>query len=119
MPDWSVKIVPAGTGGGAAFVPDLKGAHPGDPLKAWQDDLVTWKNTTGETHQIELVDIVWEGGPSTPVFETKPIPAAGSSRPSYDVAQPDAKASSWSVHYRCKLHPQEQGTIDATGYPAS
>ena len=29
MPDWSIKIVSAEDGEGAAFVPDLKGAQPG------------------------------------------------------------------------------------------
>jgi hypothetical protein len=111
MPDWSVKIVPARTGEGASFVPDT--------IDAWQDDLVSWNNTTGETHQVELVEIVWAAGTSTPSFETEPIPKQGSSRPSYDVAQPSPSASTWVVHYRCKLHPQEQATINATVYPTS
>jgi hypothetical protein len=109
MPDWSIKIVPSGTGGGAAFVPD--------PLNAWQDDLVSWNNTTGVTHQIELVEIAWAAGASAPSFATDPIPKQGSSRPSYDVAQPSPSA--WIVRYRCKLHPQEQGTIKVTVYPTS
>ena len=113
MPDWSIKIVPSGKSGGAAFVPDQ--------LDAWQDDLVSWNNTTEATHQIEVVEIAWAAGTSTPSFVTQPIPKHGSSRPSYDVAQPSAKPSpsAWIVRYRCKLHPQEQGTIKATVYPTS
>ncbi len=120
MPDWSIKIVPSGTG--AAFVPDLQGARPGDPLKAWQDDLVTWNNTTKKTHQIEVTKVEPAGTGSLPGnFISDPIPAAGSSRPSYDVAQPTGNPAptNWIVYYRCKLHPQEQGTIEATVYPTS
>jgi hypothetical protein len=29
---------------------------------AWQDDLVSWNGTTGETHQVDLLEIVWAGG---------------------------------------------------------
>ena len=49
MPDWSIKIIPSAHG--AAFVPDLHGAQPGDPLRTQQDDLVTWNNTTRDSHQ--------------------------------------------------------------------
>ena len=111
MPDWSIKIVPSRTGGGAAFVPD--------PLDAWQDDLVSWNNTTGATHQIEVVEIAWEGGTSAPGFATQPIPKHGSSRPTYDAAAPTPAPPAWIVSYRCKLHPQETGTIKVTVYPTS
>ena len=50
MPDWSIKIVSDPSGGPAAFVPDLKGAQPGQPLVATDDDLITWNNTTNEPH---------------------------------------------------------------------
>jgi hypothetical protein len=34
----------------AAFVPDLRNAHPGTPLTAQVDDIVVWSNATNETH---------------------------------------------------------------------
>ncbi|HEY6320050.1 MAG TPA: hypothetical protein VJA16_00645 [Thermoanaerobaculia bacterium] len=127
MPDWSIKIVQAGSG--AEFVPDLYGAKPGDPLKTQQDDLVTWNNTTNDPHQpwpsdanynpLPDAQVLPRGGPS---YLSDVIPAQGSSRPSYDVAQPAGtpQPSTWTVYYCCKLHPtvaSERGTIVGTVPP--
>src|SRR5437763_2386969 len=60
MADWSIKIVPAASGGGAAFQPDLQGYKPGQALPAQQDDLVTWNNTTNEAHQPWQTDSNYE-----------------------------------------------------------
>jgi hypothetical protein len=125
MPDWSIKIVPAASGGGAAFVPDLKGAKPGDPLQAEQDDLVTWNNTTGQAHQPWQADSNYQPLSSAWVkahpdlYMSDPIPAGQASEPTYDVAQPSGfpPPSSWTIYYCCKLHPtvtSERGTIVAT-----
>ena len=128
MPDWSIKIVPSPIGTGAAFQPDLQGAAPGDPLRTMQDDLVTWNNTTGQTHQ------PWPAGPDfspftpdqvqrgTPNYLSDPIPAGQSSRPSYDVAQPTdtpPPPATWTVYYVCAVHPNvesERGTIIGSAY---
>jgi len=130
MPDWSIKIVQAG--GGTAFVPDLYGAKPGDPLQAQQDDLVTWNNTTDDPHQPWPTDASYQPLPDSEVprgsakYLSDVIPPQGSSRPSYDVAQPDAvppsttKPSTWTVYYYCKIHPEatsERGTIVGTVPP--
>jgi len=128
MPDWSIKIVQAG--GGAAFVPDLYGAKPGDPLQAQQDDLVTWNNTTDDPHQPWPSDANYNPDKDVPRGSAKylsdVIPPQGSSRPSYDVAQPPAEPpsttapSTWTVYYCCKLHPtvaSERGTIVGTVPP--
>jgi hypothetical protein len=131
MPDWSIKIVQAG--GGATFVPDLYDAKPGDPLQAQQDDLVTWNNTTNDPHQPWPSDanynplpdsqVLPRGGPN---YLSDEIPPQGSSRPSYDVAQPAAVPpsttgpSTWTVYYCCKIHPtaaSERGTIVGTVPP--
>jgi hypothetical protein len=50
------------------------------------------------------------------------IPPQGSSRPSYDVAQPAGPPppSTWTVYYYCKRHPDvisERGTIVGTVPP--
>jgi hypothetical protein len=134
MPDWSIKIVPAATGDGAAFQPDLQGYEPGDPLIAQQDDLVTWSNTTNDTHQpwptdpnynpLSEADVLPRGSAN---YLSDPIPPDESSRPSYDVAQPTppppAKPpNNWTVYYFCKLHPDietERGTIQASTPPTS
>ena len=128
MPDWSIKIVQ--TQNGAAFQPDLQGYGPGAPLPAQQDDLVTWANTTGQTHQPSLTDSNYNPITPDPVRGTKdymsdPIPPNQSSRPSWDVSGPPAsnpKAQSWTIDYFCKLHPNEQserGTIQASAVPTS
>ena len=125
MPDWSIKIVSTGSGAGAAFVPDLVGAKPGDPLQAQQDDLVTWNNTTKQTHQPWPTDSNYKPLPDSQVprgstnYLSDPIPAGQSSRPSYDVAQPSGSPQSWTVYYCCKQHPTERGKIIATVIPSS
>ena len=125
MPDWSIKIVSTGSGARAAFVPDLVGAKPGDPLQAQQDDLVTWNNTTKQTHQPWPTDSHYKPLPDSQVprgsanYLSDPIPAGQSSRPSYDVAQPDDEPETWTVYYCCKQHPTERGKIIATVVPSS
>lgn len=126
MPDWSIKIVPSTGGEGAAFLPDLKGKNPGDPLECMADDLVTWNNTTGEEHQPWPADDTYTALPNDkvlprggPNYLSDIIPAGGSSRPSYDVAQPAAAPTQWTVYYICALHPyveSERGTIIGNAY---
>jgi hypothetical protein len=129
MPDWSIKIVPAATGDGAAFQPDVPGYNVGEPLPAQQDDLVSWANTTDDTHQPWPTDSNYEPLSEAQVlprgsanYLSDPIPPGESSRPSYDVAQPSSQPNSWTVYYFCKLHPTittERGTIEATVPPTS
>jgi plastocyanin len=112
MPDWSIKIVPSDTGAGAAFEPDLQGAKQGDPLQAQQDDLVSWNNTTKDSHQIGLPNDPLTGLAED--FVTDPIPAGGSSRPSYDTAVLG------TINYYCLTHPTEpteRGTIVVSAVP--
>jgi hypothetical protein len=127
MPDWSIKIVPASSGGGAAFQPNIQGYQPGQPLIAQQDDLVSWNNTTKQTHQPWQTDATYTPiSPDPPRgsvnYLSDPIPPKQSSRPSYDLAPPKGDPPSWTVYYYCKLHPtveSERGTIEVTAVPSS
>jgi hypothetical protein len=123
MPDWSIKIVPATpapAGAAAAFVPDLKGAKPGQPLVAQVDDLVTWNNTTNDAHWPWPTDQNFTPLPDAQVsiangnYLSNQIPAGGSSRPSYDAVMPKTGST---IFYCCKLHPQERGTITVNPIP--
>jgi hypothetical protein len=112
MPDWSIKIIPAN--GGAAFVPDLKGAQPGDPLQAQESDLVTWNNTTHDSHQLWQTDVNFtpfaDGALCDEILPNR------SSRPSYNLTVPKGTktGSTVTIYYCCKLHPQERGSIQVT-----
>ncbi|MBW8875088.1 MAG: hypothetical protein JF614_09000 [Acidobacteria bacterium] len=118
MPDFSIKIV-AAAGGGAAFIPDDEvedyetgdlalgeeasvagegAAFVPDCQQVPQYSLITWNNTTDETHQPELTD---------KSFATDPILPGQSSRPDYYVTA----AAPATISYGCKLHPEEYGTI--------
>ena len=129
MPDWSIKIVPANSGSGAAFQPDIQDYEQGDPLIAQQDDLVTWSNKTGNTHQPWMTDSSYNPLSEADVmprgsanYMSDPIPSGESSRPSYDVAQPNSQPNNWTVYYFCKLHPTietERGTIEASIPPTT
>lgn len=121
MPDWSIKIVPSSSGGGAAFVPDLQGAKQGDPLLAQQDDLVTWNNTTQDAHQPWPTDSSYNPLPDSKVlprgsanYLSDPIPPGESSRPSYDTA------NLGTTYYCCLIHKtetSERGTIIVSAVP--
>jgi hypothetical protein len=78
-----IRIVALGNG--AAFQPDPSGVQA--------NDTIHWNNETNEDHWLETTS----GG-----FVTKNIPAGEVSNPGF-IAN--------AVSYRCKLHPQEQGTI--------
>jgi hypothetical protein len=122
MPDYLIKIVPAGSGEGAAFQPDVQGLRPGDPLPAQQDDCVSWNNTTNDTHQPWPADSNFvplpELEPNDPNYLSDPIPPGHSSPTNYGVAPPSGSPSAitWTVYYCCKLHPtvtSERGIIAA------
>jgi hypothetical protein len=131
MPDWSIKIVAAShpnPRAPAAFRPDVPGAAPGAPLQAQDDDLVSWDNTTNETHW------PWPTGPdfvplseaevprTSPLYLSDRVLPGQSSRPSYNVLLPNANAKpppqSGTIYYCCKLHPGEHGTIVVTAVPS-
>jgi hypothetical protein len=129
MPDWSIKIVPASSGSGAAFQPDLPGYSPGDALPAQEDDLVSWNNTTHDTHQpwptnssynpLSEAEVLPRGSVN---YLSDPIPAGEPSTPAYNVSAPSSAPPAWTVYYYCKLHPtitSERGTIEATVLPAN
>jgi hypothetical protein len=133
-----------GADGKTRFAPDQIGVEPGGALQAGQDDLVSWNNTTGQTHQPWPTDDKFNPLPAKkvprggPLYLSDPIPPGESSRPSYGVAQPPAPPSKtpptgktpptkpapptqWTVFYYCKNHPNaqsEQGTINAQVVPA-
>jgi plastocyanin len=118
MPDWSIKIV-AGVNRGdpAVFVPDLQNATAGDPLVALPGDIVSWNNTTGETHQPVLLQA--DGSPvaadrGSPNYLSDPISAQSSSRPSWVVTALPEHTTSLELKYRCLLHDGEVGQIIVT-----
>jgi len=123
VPNHSIKIVPASTGEGAAFHPEVQGLRPGDPLPAHQDDSVRWKNTTEDTHQPWPADRNYIPFPEVdrddPNYLSDPIPPGHTSATNYGVVPPSGSplAITWTVYYCCKLHPtvvSERGTIAAT-----
>src|ERR1044072_5516821 len=128
MPDWSIKIVKLDSGE-TAFVPDLQGAEPGDPLHVGQDDLVSWNNTTNKKHQPWPTDSNYKPLPKSQVlprgsanYMSDPIPPGESSTPAYDIPGPpeaDPPLELWKIYYCCKQHPTEQGLIIATIVPTS
>ena len=70
-----------------------------NPIGVPQNSLISWNNTTSQTHQIEI--------PSDN-FITERILAGMSSRPDYAVAAADGT----TIAYRCTLHDGESGTIE-------
>lgn len=113
MPDWSIKIIPA-ENGGAAFVPDLRGAKPSDSLLAQDSDLVTWNNTTNDHHQPWQTDGQFKLLPNGAL--SKEILPQRSSSPAYNLPPPPTGAPV-TIYYCCKLHPHEHGTIEVAAIP--
>jgi plastocyanin len=108
MPDWSIKIVSSDNCDGATFDPPV--------LNTQQDDLVSWNNTTKDTHQIGLPHDPLTGLAED--FVSDPIPANQSSRPGYDTA-PQATPEDFpvTITYYCLIHPSERGTIIVSAVP--
>lgn len=79
-----IKIVSSGNG--AAFQPNPAGVQAGDR--------VHWNNETDEAHWLEK---------NSGEFLTNNIPAGEVSNPGF--------VANGAISYRCRLHPQEQGTI--------
>jgi plastocyanin len=90
MPDFSITIVSLADGG---FSPKSQ------PVP--QFSLVTWNNTTDQTHQVVLDD----GS-----FTTDPILAEDSSKPDFYVNQ----VAPTSIPYHCAIHTAETGEIVVT-----
>jgi hypothetical protein len=125
MPDWSIKIGPPGAKAPtlAVFTPDVYGQKPNDPvLHASDGDLVTWNNTTGDTHQPWPADANFDPLPDAQVsmangnYLSDPIPAGFSSSPSYNVVLPTTPGN--ILNYCCKLHKGEHGQIGPQPTPA-
>jgi hypothetical protein len=136
MADWSVKIVPANSGGGAAFVPDFHGSNAGDPLQAHQDDTVTWDNQTDDDHQPWQTDsnykpcsqsnisaAVSAGQPSDPYNCSAPANPGDPCSPSIDPNNPPGPApQTWTIYYYCNRHPDnanERGSIEVAAVATS
>lgn len=99
--DWSIKIVQVSPGV-AGFLPDVLDAQVGESLQAQQFDIVTWGNTTADTHQPVRTD---NGQPLC-----DPIAGGGSSTPQFVVQG----AVGDTITYTCSKHPQnpqEKGSI--------
>lgn len=136
MGDSVIKIIPATSGQGTAFQPDIPGFNPGEALPAQQNDVVSWKNLTDDTHQPWPTE-PWPTDPNESVqplsdadvlprgsanYLSDPIPPGEPSTPAYVVQQPDTAPDEWIVYYYCRLHPDneaERGTISATIPPNS
>jgi hypothetical protein len=126
MPVWSIKIIPSTSGIAdepVAFVPDLPGAKPGESLKVLSGDLVSWNNTTNDTHQPWPTDAqgnLLKEEPDGPVGErgtanylSDPIPGNASSRPSWTVVQITSGQN--TINYCSRKYPKVTGTIVISG----
>jgi FtsP/CotA-like multicopper oxidase with cupredoxin domain len=95
MPDFSIKIVPAGVGL-AGFQPDLPGSKVGDPLSVAPNSRVSWDNQTNATHQVAMADGSYTSNEILPQYTSKTeyiTPASG------------------SISYKCTRHKGETGSI--------
>lgn len=101
-----VNIVQSGSI--ATFAPQVRSAS--------EDDLISWNNTTNDTHQPWPTDSNYQPlqvSKGSPQYLTDEIPPGDSSL-TYTVAPPAGNPQGWTVYYYCKLHPNdtdERGTI--------
>lgn len=110
---WSIMIVPATSGGGAAFFPDVVNAKEGDHLKTQNLDLVSWNNKTDNPHHPWLADKDFK-----PVFTTGQLNLSeciapwDSSTPAYLIPAAPTVPTDQTIYYVCLNHPNEQGVIE-------
>ena len=105
MNEWSIKIV--SSGGVTSFSPRARQTLAGD--------MVSWGNTTDETHQPWPFDDEGNPLPASQVARTSAnylsdhIPPDNSSRPSYIVPTPPGNPPPlWVLNYGCACHPTSQ-----------
>ena len=116
--DWSIKISQPKGSALAVFTPDLLGMQPGDPLQAGNQDLISWNNTTRDSHWPWAIDAT-TGQPYQSSQDAKDagfylsdeIPAGESSTPAYATT---AQTDPFTIDYICKIHPDETGSIVVT-----
>ena len=128
MADWLIKIVADGDGC-SAFVPSQPGAGPGSALKAFEDDTVTFNNTTGEAHWPWPTDETFTPWADDKVskdlgtYLSGEIPPHRPSDVIFNVPEitppPPAKPSPFGpkIYYYCKLHHNEHGSIEVQKVP--
>jgi hypothetical protein len=111
MADLVIKIIRTKDASGA-FLPVQPKAQPGDPLKAYEDDTVIWKNTTDQRHWPWPADKNFKGLDQTQVSKEKgnylsgEIPPHSPSDVIYNLPE-----NGGTIFYCCKLHEGEHGTI--------
>jgi FtsP/CotA-like multicopper oxidase with cupredoxin domain/plastocyanin len=94
MPDFSIKIVSAGSGL-AGFQPDLPGSKVGDPLSVAPNSIISWDNQTSDTHQVATSD----GYTSNEIL------------PQYTSQTDYITPATGSISYQCTKHKGETGSI--------
>lgn len=110
LPDVSINIVDSGTA--ATFTPQARNAQP--------TFRINWNNLTSEAHQPWPTDANYSPLPVTGwPGSLSDVIQSGSSSLVYALAPPpgDPNATSWTIYYYCKLHPNsqsERGTIVVT-----
>jgi plastocyanin len=95
--DWSIRIV-AVSQTLAGFKPDVLNAQVGDMLQAQKYDIVTWGNTTNDTHQP-----IRDNGQAL----CEPIAGGASSKPQFVVLDDPGT----TIAYTCRYHKDEKGYI--------
>jgi hypothetical protein len=99
------------------FVP--QGAKAGEPLRVKVGDSVSWGNDTRETHQPWPTDADHNPLPEPPThFPSDPIPPMQSSRAPWVVPPLPVGIAEETIHYCCKVHNEEIGTIIVTASSA-
>ena len=104
---WSISIIPGSSGAG--FVPDVYSDNPTDVLQAQNGDIISWNNQTGDEHQPWQTDATFAVGSGPNVQLCDVIAPFGSSSPGFCPDQDDTPST---IYYACRIHPQEQGTIE-------
>ena len=84
-------------------------------VKVWAGDTIHWRNTTGELHEPGVLN---EKGGFVP-FQDAPIAAHSGSHIFSPMPRlnADKKQIEFEIHYHCRKHPGEQGTIKVQPTP--
>ncbi len=123
MADWLIRIEDTGSGS-AAFVPVQPGGSPGGPLKTFEDDSVTWNNTTDQDHWPWPTDETFQPWDESKVskelmtYLSGQIPPHQPSDVIFNIPEAGSTDFGSTIYYYCKLHPEEHGTITIRPTPS-